>query len=174
MAVTFPLTVFLVLYHLRKKVELSEMEQAASNISFKLKDIQPNRNECSRDAPFALSVATDSGRTPAFAISLINRWGSGKEYLSLDDDSGIATFGELSNTSLFLPHFEERGRQERYGIESCKGFFLINNSTGQTRFLHLRVIDGESPHFVVSAKADKPLRGSHIVLGLRRICADSF
>lgn len=172
MVATLTLPIFLVLYgniHLHMREVPSAMEQASSNISFKLKEIQQNRNACSGEAPFALSIETNSDRTQlGFIISLTNRQGSGKEYLSVDDDSGVATFGDHSSASLFVPEFEHLGTQERDGIESCKGFFLITNSTGQPRTLH--ITDIQNPHFAVYANTDRPLPGSVIVLGLRRIC----
>lgn len=174
MVATLTLPLFLVLfgnnrYHI--KVDQPGVEQASSSVSLKVRPIQQNMDVCSERAPFALSVAVNSDHTQlGFIISLTDEWASGKEYLSVDNDTGLAVFGGQSSATLFVPEIEDLGEAERDGIESCNGFFLSTNSSGQPRILHLT---GElNPYLAAYAISNKPTNGSTVVLGLKRICSN--
>lgn len=178
MVATLTLPIFLMLYrstlHIRVIPPTMKQNLSSPDVSFKLSPIQHSRNACRREAPFVLSVVTNANYDQlGFIIRLNDRRGSSKGhsegYLSVDS-SGVGTFGNQSDASVFVPQFEELGTQERDGIESCKGFFLVTNSTGEPSILH--VTDTENPHFAVYAY--KPLYGSNVVLGRRRICPSEF
>ena len=168
MVATLTLPLFLVLfgnndYHI--KVVPPDVEEAVSNVSLKLTKIEQNRDVCSEGAPFALSVADHTQL--GFFISLTDQWASGKEYLSVDDDTGLAVFGDQSSAAIFVPEIEDLGTAERDGIESCKGFLLSTNSSGEPSRLHLT--GEQNPYLAVYA--DKPSDGSKLVLGLKKICS---
>lgn len=170
MVATLALPIFLALYgssDLHVTVVPPPMKQDSSDVSFKLKQIPHNRNACRQEAPFALSVEMNSDHTQiGIIISLTDRLGTGEEYLSVNNCSGVATFGDRSSATLFVPQFEDRATEEREGIESCKGFFLLTNCATGPRLLH--TTDRENPYFAVYA--NKPLPDSDVVLGRRRIC----
>lgn len=173
MVAPLTLPIFLMLYgsglHIRV-VPPTMKQNLSTDVSFKLSPIQYNGNACRREAPFALAVVTNANRDKlGFIISLSDRRGRSKGYLSVDS-SGVSTFGNQSDASLFVPQFEELGAQELDGIESCKGFFLLTNSTGEPSILH--VTDRENPRFAVYA--NKPPDDSDVVLGRRKICAKMF
>ena len=167
------LPIFLMLYGSRLHIRVvppTMKQNLSTDVSFKLRPIQYHGNACRREAPFALAVVTNADRDKlGFLISLNDRLGSSKGFLSVDS-SGVGTFGNRSDASLFVPQFEELGTEEQDGIESCKGFFLVTNSTGEPSILH--VTDREDPRFAVYAH--KPLDDSGVVLGRRRICPKMF